>query len=802
MLSNHFKIAVRLFIKYKVYSGINLLGLSLAFMICFFCFLYIQDELSYDKFHTDAEKVFLIAKVNYKEDVKEIESSILNWKPLEGISKSVANNLPFLEQAGSTIPEIENLVRIQAGYITLESEGEEFKELAQYIDQDFFSVVDFPFIDGKVEDVMSDLKSAVVSEKFAMKYFGSVDVVGKELVLKGNDGPFLISGVISTASNSVIDRDVFLRIENSQFLEDEYYNGWGFNAFIAFVKLNDSRDKAIVQEKLRDIEADHDGASGLSKLRERLNLAEDNPVYTYQLKPIADIYLDPTIVFGDSSSFLYSLILAGISLIILIIACINYLAISITASAGRRSEVAIRKVIGANILHLKGQFYAESFLQVSIAVLLGFTLTQALLPSFNDLAEKEFTLTLFENLRLLFGGLLFGVALTFFAGGYPAQILSRFKALAGLKGNGSHKISSKLIKGMVVFQFTLCLMFISVGLAMREQFEFINNKDLGFDEEQVVYVEGVSGKTNLLKEELAKYPSVIMASGSSGIFVGRIIHGVDPINGVENRISFISIDSDFFQTLGVDLVDVEGVQSVEKEQMASGMSFLNESYLNALKADSLMYAESIASIDGVVVDFHFESLQNEIASQKFEITEPGRLSTLFVKLRPNQIEEGLSAIRESYAKITEKPLEEVKFLDEFLNSRYEDSRKWQRIVNISASIGLLIACIGLFGLTGMGMANQMKELSIRKVLGANARDLAYALNRQSFILIIVASVISIPVSYYLIKRWLNDFAYHVDITAQVFAVSILLLVLITLITVTYHSIKVIFTNPVNILRNE
>ena len=273
-------------------------------------------------------------------------------------------------------------------------------------------------------------------------------------------------------------------------------------------------------------------------------------------------------------------------------------------------------------------------------------------------------------------------------------------------------------------------------------------------------------------------------------------------NNLENRISFISIDSDFFQTLGVDLVDVEGVQSVEKEQMASGMSFLNESYLNALKADSLMYAESIASIDGVVVDFHFESLQNEIASQKFEITEPGRLSTLFVKLRPNQIEEGLSAIRESYAKITEKPLEEVKFLDEFLNSRYEDSRKWQRIVNISASIGLLIACIGLFGLTGMGMANQMKELSIRKVLGANARDLAYALNRQSFILIIVASVISIPVSYYLIKRWLNDFAYHVDITAQVFAVSILLLVLITLITVTYHSIKVIFTNPVNILRNE
>ncbi|NVK83468.1 MAG: ABC transporter permease [Cytophagia bacterium] len=804
MLRNHFKIAFRLFAKHKVYTGINLLGLSLALMICFFSYLYIQDEQSYDNFHTDADRVFLINKIRYTKDVENVEPGLFDTEPIEGISKSSANSLPFLKLAETTIPEIESLVKIQAGYITIKTGEEESSELTQYVDEGFFEVVDYHFIYGNSADALSDLKSAVVSDKFAMKYFGKLNAIGEQVNIKGEaiEG-FLVTGVISTSQNSIINRNIFLRVENSPYLKNSRYDSWSFSAFSAFIKLNDPNNQALVAGKLRDIEVDHDGLDQLKEQREMLNLGPENPVYSYQLKSLSGIYLDPTLTFfGESSSMLYSLILAGISLIILIIACINYLAISITSSAGRRSEMAIRKVIGANVFHLKTQFYAESLLQVLIAVLLGFTLTQAFLPLFDELANKQFNLSLIENLRLLVFGLAFGVALTFFAGGYPAQILSRFKVLSGLKGNTSHKIKSKLIQGMVVFQFAICLTFISAGLVMRKQFEFINNKQLGFDKEHVVYVQGVSGKTELLKEELSMYPSVVAAAGSDGVFVGRMLNATDVVNGVENRISFITIDSDFFKTMGIELVDVPGILAIEHDQLASGMSFINQSYYEILKEDTVKLNAHINRTKGVIRDFHFESLQNEITPQMFEIDDSSSLSTLFVRLSPNQITEGIEAIKDSYAKITEKSLKEVKFLDEFLESKYEDSQKWQKIVNVSASIGILIASIGLFGLTGIGMANQMKELSIRKVLGAGSKEIAYTLNKQSLILIVIASVISIPLSYSLIRSWLDGFAYHVDISADLFALSLLLLIVITAITVAYHSLKVIFTNPVNILRNE
>ncbi|PWL28630.1 ABC transporter permease [uncultured Roseivirga sp.] len=804
MIRNHFKIALRLFTKQWVYTVINLLGLSLALMICFFSFLYIQDEQSYDKFHKDADRVFSINKIRYTKDVENIEPDLLDTEPIDGISKSVANSLPFLKQAETNIPEIESLVKIQAGYITVKTQEEETSELAQYVDEAFFEVLDYRFIHGNQNEALPGLNSAVVSDKFAMKYFGKLNAIGELVKIKGeaNEG-FLVTGVISTSENSIINRNIFLRIENSTYYKNSYYDSWSFNAFSAFIKLNDPKNQALVAEKLREIEVSHDGLDQLEGQREMLNLGAENPVYSYQLKPISGIYLDPTLTFfGERSSMLYSLILAGISLIILLIACINYLAISITSSAGRRSEMAIRKVIGANVFHLRTQFYAESLLQVLVAVLLGFTLTQAFLPLFNELSNKQFNLSVLENFSLLVFGLAFGVALTFFAGGYPAQILSRFKVLPGLKGNGSHKIKSKLIQAMVVFQFAICLTFISTGLVMRKQFEFINSKQLGFDKEQVVYVQGVSGKTDLLKEELSKYPSVSGSAGGTGLFVGSMMNTTDVINGIENKISYTSVDADFFETMGIEFMDVSGIASIKDGQLASGMRFMNQRYYEALKEDTAKLNAHIKSTKGVIRDFHFESLLNEITPQVFEIEDSRGLSTLFVRLSPNQIAEGIEAIKDSYAKVTEKPLKEVKFLDEFLESKYEDSQKWQKIVNVSASIGILIASIGLFGLTGIGMANQMKELSIRKVLGADSKEIAYTLNKQSLVLIVIASIISIPLSYSLMKGWLSGFAYHVDISADLFALSVFLLIIITAITVTYHSIKVIFTNPVNILRNE
>ncbi|HEY9117122.1 MAG TPA: FtsX-like permease family protein, partial [Roseivirga sp.] len=312
----------------------------------------------------------------------------------------------------------------------------------------------------------------------------------------------------------------------------------------------------------------------------------------------------------------------------------------------------------------------------------------------------------------------------------------------------------------------------------------------------------VWGKTHLFKEELAKHPAIINASGASGLFVGSSSFGSIVINGVQSRVRSVRMDKDLFKTLGLQTIDVEGIPSVDLTDFTGDIELYNETYYNALKEDSAMFQSSLPKISGVVKDFHFESLQSEIGNITFRIAETNGLSTLFVKIAPNQVEAGLSAIQEAYLKLTEQPLEEVRFLDSYLNSRYKDSQRWQKMVNVAAAIGVLIACIGLFGLTGIGMVNRLKELSIRKVLGAGHQEIAYTLNKQTLILILISAAISIPISYYLMDSWLSNFAYHVRITADMFAFAIGLLLVITILTITYHSIKVILANPAKYLRNE
>ncbi|WP_420386484.1 ABC transporter permease [Roseivirga sp.] len=803
MFRNHLKTAIRLFARNKVYSIINLVGLSLALMMCFFAYLYIQDEYSYDQFHSNSERLYLINRVDYSQDnIDNTRAGMLTTKNIEGISKSPVLNLPFFDEVESSIPEIEKLVRIETNYSSVLKEGKSSFEYTQFVDEDFFDVMGFEFLYGDRKTALSELGYAVVSEDFAMKQFGEVNVVGQELLVAGEPNKtYIIKGVISSAHKSVINTNLLVRIENSYYFKNNQDNR-SYNAVSAFVLLNEANQPDEAGKKIRQLDVDYRGPERMNAQRDMLKLNEDNPVVDYELKEISGIYLDPTIPYGRSSSPAYSLILAGIAFIILIIACINYLSICIASSAGRRSEIAIRKVVGARGLHLKGQFYAESLVLTLLAVLMGFTLTQGLMPLFNELAGKEFELSVMANAQLLLYGLAFGLLLTLLAGGLPAQILSRFKVISGLKGKGTHRIKPGLIRGMVVFQFTICLVFITTGLMMRKQFNYISNKDLGFDKEQVVYINGVWGKTHLFKEELAKYPSIVNSAGSTGVFVGSSSFGSTVINGVQHSVRSVRMDEDLFSTLGLELIDVDGIPGIDIADLPEDKALYNETYYNTLKEDTAMFRQTLPQIAGVVKDFHFESLQREIRDITFRKSTTGGLSTLFVKIAPNQTEDGLAAIRETYLKLTEEPLEEISFLDNYLNSRYKDSQRWQKMVNVAAAIGVLIACIGLFGLTGIGMVNQLKELSIRKVLGAGHKEITYTLNRQSFLLIAVSSVISIPISYYLMESWLGSFAYHVSITADLFAFAVVLLVVITLITVTYHSVKVILTNPANILRNE
>ena len=801
MLKTYLQTALRIHAKNRLYTFINFLGLSLAIMLGFMTYLYVSDEFSYDKFHTKGDQLFLLNSVEFKKDDVKIQPGLFDIGPIDGVSKSIAHNFPFLTEVADEVPEIEEIIPYESNYISVTREANTSTEAVQYVGERFFSAFGYRFLSGDAESALSDISSVVVTKAFALRHFGSADVLGKTLVIGGDsDLSFVVSGVIELPKNTVLRLNIVLRSENSYYYKN-FKNERNYNALLGFALLRDGVSKAGAEDKIRDLGI-RDLGDSFEARRENLNLSQENPVIQYELTNVSELYLNPTIRVGKSSSKLYSYILIAIAVIILMIASINYLSISIASSAGRRTEISIRKVVGAGLFHLRTQFYAEAMIITMLAVFGGFTMSQLLMPRFNELAGKDIQLSVNENLSLVAIGLLFGFLLAFIAGSFPAQVLSRFRVLSGLKGKGSHRVKPGLIRAMVIFQFTMCLVFISMSLTMHKQFDFISNKDLGFDKEQVVYVSNVWGISHLLKEELTKEPSIQSAAGASGIFLGSSSFSNLVIKGLPYRLRRVRMDQDFFETMGLSFVDKEGFPVPGDNPLVEGKDYLNEYFFSAISEDSVTYGNYAGRIGGIIKDFHFESLQNEIGSISFRIAETSGLSVLFVKLKPGMVLQGIQAIKNAYASVTDKPLEEVRFLDDYLDANYKDGQRWQKIVDSSTILGIVIACIGLFGLTGISMGNQIKEISIRKVLGASYKDIAFVLNRQTVMLIGVSALLSLPISYLLIQNWLDSFAYHIAISPHLFLWSIVSLFVIAMATVIYHSVKTVRTDPAKILRNE
>ncbi|MBO3697147.1 ABC transporter permease [Roseivirga sp. E12] len=802
MFRNYFRTAFRIHVKNKLYSFINFIGLSIALMLCFLVYLFVQDEFSYDNFHKNGDNLFLFHSVSYKVDNPKLEAGFWDTEPLAGIQRESTTNLPFLKLIESSIPEIESITRIEYQSLTTIRDGEESGEMVHYVDRNFFDNFSYPFLKGDSEVALETISDVVITKEFAIKHFGSIEVLGQDLIVLGDPNKiYKVKGVIELPHNTMLDLNIIAPVENSYYYKN-HQDDWNYYAISAFFKLKDNAHVDDINSKIRNIFLDQKDERYLSLSRQNLKLAEDNPIIEFDLKNVSEVYLDPTLSYNKSSSPLYSYILIAISLVILIIASINYLSISIASSAGRRVEIAIRKVVGANIPQLKIQFYLEALTLTLLAVIGGFTLMQTFLPTFNEMAGKSLLPTIEENILLLTYGLFFGLFISFVAGGYPAQILARFKVLSGLKGQSTSRVSPGLIKGMMIFQFTLCLVFISFSIVMQKQFKYINDKDLGFDKEQMAIVGGLWGQAELVKQELSKYASVKEAGTSSGIFTGGGSFGTMVVDGIEHRIRRVRVGEEFMRTLDITFIDKEGFPAPERHELEEGKDYVNETYFNLIVSDSARFRLYKDRIAGVVKDFHFESLQTAIYPISFRLAKPEVLSTLFVKLEAGMTSEGVESIKEAYENITGEPLKEVRFMDAYLASRYKDSQRWQRIIDASTTLGILIASIGLFGMTGINLANRMKEISIRKVLGADFNQIALLLNRQTLLLILVAALISVPISYQLTTQWLEAFAYHVNVSIEIFIFSVLVLFGISLLTVLFHSIKSVKTNPAEILRSE
>ncbi len=799
MLYNHLKIAWRVFSKRKLYGVINITGLSVAMAFCLLVSLYVRDEFGYDKFHEKGDRLYLLHDVNFKTDDLNTEPGILDVSPNPNVEKGISQSLPLVELFANRIPEVEQIIRSEANGRSIEKDGKMIYERVRYTDQAFFDAFTFEFVDGNKETALAQLNSIVITEEVAMKYFGRLKVMGE--TLKIGDTPYEISGVIKKPRRSSVSVNILFRYEQS-YVYKEFRDSWGYSATTVFMLLKEGINPKTVEAKAEAIYKER-FAENIENTRIRLSLSEDNPVVTYGLANIQDLYLNPSIRFGKSSSKLYSYILISVAVIMMLIASINYTAISISLSSARSSEVALRKVMGSSRKQLVSQFYTESILMGLAAVGVGFSLMQITIPLFEDLTAKTFNLTVSEQLMSLALGFGLTLILSSLAGAYPAQLMSRVRIVQGIKSQSSHKINPRLIRGMVVFQFTLCIFFIGMGLGMHKQFRYINSMDLGFSKEQVVYLENSWGITDKLKQELSKEPSIVSSVGAGGIFgSGRSLSRITA-NGVEHSMQRISVDYGFFETMKIDFVSGRAFDPERNRELEAKSLIVNETYYNLIKSDSSMASAAwTENIIGVVKDFHYESLNREIGPIQFALAEPNYISVMYARLQADNIEEGMAAMERAWNTIAPDQIMELHFLDDFLASLYKDSQRWARIIDIAALLAVLIACSGLFGLTGINVMNRTKEIGIRKVLGADFSSIILLLNKQNIWLILISMGVALPAWYYFVNQWIEGFAYHTSVGPELFALAGGLCFIIVIVTVSFHSLRTSRINPATLLRTE
>ena len=755
-----------------------------------------NDEFSYDKFHKNGDRIYSLYRTDYKTDDVEPNAGFWDTSIRAGITKTLSQNLPFLKLIEEKVPEIKHIIRSEYNGKVIKKEGKEIQEAVRYVDQPFFEVFSFNLLQGDAKTALDAPDKVVITEEVALKYFETVDVLGKNLRLSDKD--FIISGIVEKPRNSSISLNILLPFESSDYFQNHEDN-WGYSAAVGFIYLEEGVNVDQVKTKINDVYEER-FSDRIKGQRLALKLSESNPVVEYDLAGIKDLYLDPSLRFGKSSAPLYSYMMMAVALVILLIACVNYVSLSVSSASARSLEVMVKKVVGASRRELRHQFQAESILLTLYALVVGYTLMQVLLPTFNELSGKTIELTNEIHRMVILFGLGLALFFGFVVGGYPAQILSGLKLSRALKGRSTYKIKPVMIRGMVLFQFSLCILFISLGLTMNRQFNYINDKDLGFDKDQLVYVENAWGITEKLKEQLANEPSVKMAFGAGGFLAagGGITTLVS--NNVEYRVSRVNIDHDFFETLGIEFVQGRTFNpdlSTEQEDA----TIVNETMYSIISQNP-NFDYFTSKVIGVVKDFHFQPLSEEIPPMQFQLGDQRILSVLYVKLEANRIEKGLEAIEAAWDKVVPEKVVSVKFVDTYLANNYKDKKKWSKIINISSVTTVLIACIGLFGLTAINAMNRTKEIGIRKVMGASVASLLLLLNRQIFWLILLSLVITIPISTYIIQNWLEAFAYHVPMGYDLFALAGLVCLFVVILTIIYHSLKSSKVNPAELLRNE
>lgn len=811
MLSNYLKIAWRNIARNKVFSFINVTGLSLGVAACLLIALYVFHETSYDKQVPNAENIYRLY-FSFPIDGKEEKGAFTsaNMAPtllsdFEEVEKSgrLLDN-PLFSGAGS------NEVRIEGDPLQHHEEG------FAYADQSILDIFQLPMVQGDSKTALADPHTVVISEKKAKKYFKNASPLGKSIYLNGNDQvPYRISGVMKDMpGNSNLDYDFFITLKGVEFGDGEQTR-WIQTNYFTYIQLKPGLDATIAEKKISHtilskyiIPAFRDFNTTLAK-----SIEKDAAIH---LQPLANIHLYSSGIddYHTRGDIRFIWLFGAVAIFILLIACINFINLSTAQSANRAKEVGLRKVVGSQRGALVGQFLSESTLITVIAFIFGVALAILLLPYFNTLAGKELNfpwqVTWFTPAILgsaLFVGLLAGL--------YPAFYLSGFNPIEVLKGKIRKGTRSAGLRGsLVVFQFTVSIVLIVGTLIINKQMNYILTQKVGFDRSQVIQLYG----TNLLekqvetfKSELKELPGVTNASISDFLPIegtkrnGNTFHneGREKIDQGTPGQAW-EVDEDYLSTLGIKLVDgrnfskdrpADGRTTIINQTMAQKLGLENPVGRNLSRS-----GEGLYEIIGVVEDFNFRTMQEKIEPlAMFFSTSPTILS---VKADTKDMPQLLKAMEAKWKEFAPSLAFRYQFMDQSYATMYESVQRVRSIFTSFAILAIFVACLGLYALSAFLVEQRSKEMSIRKVLGASMQNIFQLLTRHFLGLIAISLIIAIPLAYYLMSKWLEDYVYRTDIEWWVFAMAGLMAIAITLITISYHAVKSALVNPVVSLRSE
>jgi putative ABC transport system permease protein len=780
MILNYLKIALRNMRRHKGYSAINILGLAIGMACCILILLWVQDELSFDKFHKNYHRLYRV-----EQDI-DMGGGKKVW-----IYSAAAAVGPALK---NEYPEIANTARLflfpkRAPVVYNQNI---FNEVLRFADASIFEIFTFPLIKGNPLLPFKGPNSVVISEKIARKYFGSENPLGKTLEITKDS--FMVTAVMEDIPlNSSLSFDLLLPMEylkkNGRDLND-----WNSNDFVTYVLLQENTDYQEVNTKI-------------SKFQNR---AVDTTSKMF-LNPLSRIYLYSNRGTGRIQNIYIFLIVA---FAILIIACINFMNLT-TARYGRRvREVGIRKVVGAGKKEMIWQFFGESFLMVFLALFLGILLVIQFLPLFNNLVAKQITLNITENMQTLTG--LVGILLVtgFISGSYPALFLSSFQPVTVLKESIKSVSRGTLFrKILVIFQFSLSIILIISTILIYQQIDFMQNRDLGLDIENVICLRAGSETASIygsLKNEWLKNPNILYVTTSFskpsgiGMFDGSWEwEGKQPDTKIKINKTWVGYD--FLDTFKIKLLDGRFYSNQFPGDDANSI-VINEQLAKLIGSGSpvgkrFWRGNDKRTIIGVIKEFHYLPLHRKIGPMMLHFS-PRSFRYIFVRVKPGDIDKTLGYLEDVFKRVNPGTPFEFTFLDEEYDKMYRAEERMGKIFNYFAFLAIFISCLGLFGLASFTTEQRTKEIGIRKVLGSTVSGIVLLLSKEFARWVVVANLVAWPFAYYLMNGWLRGFAYKTGIGIWIFVLSGAIALAVALVTVSYQAIKTAVTNPVKALKYE